>query len=179
MLNNMFKVDKTAVQSFRSNKQLLEDLHKYAVTEKISLNALINQIFEYYLSWYAVATKADMVPHSKILLTKIFEKLKTSQIIEIAEYMAEQEIKSIILILRKEFTPESFLSVIESWAKVSNFPTSHTIKSDSSHQYILHHNMNKKWSLYYERVFGKIFEQLKIKYSIQTTKNALMINLLF
>ena len=154
---------KSEIKSFRLEKKLLDDLTKNAETEKISLNSLVTQIFFNHINWYANAPKAGLVPLPKSLLIKILEKLPDEEIKKIADYMAEIEVKSIIMMIAHEHTAQSFLEVVENWAKISNFPYSHVEKSDGEHQYIIQHDMGKKWAVYYERVFEKIFEKLEIK----------------
>jgi len=141
------------------------------------LNSLANQVFSHHLNWYANAPKAGLVPLPKVLLCMILDSLPKEEIIQIADYMAEKEIKSIILILKKEHTLQSFMDVVSEWAKTANFPYSHVEKNDGKHQYIIQHDMGKKWTVYFERVFKKILEQLGIKeIQFDNTESTLVFN---
>jgi len=152
---------KTKTATFRLEEDILDDLRKTAETEKITLNSLTNQVFKQYVKWDSRAAKAGLVPLPKVLLVKIIDKLTKEEIIQIAQYMVDKEIKDIILVLRKEHNITSFLDVVESWAKTSDFPFEHEEKN-GSHKYVISHGMGKKWSLYFEEVFKRMFEQLEI-----------------
>ena len=152
---------KTETTTFRLEKDILDDLRKTAETDKITLNSLINQIFSQFVKWDSRAPKAGLVPLPKVLLVKIMDKLTNDQIIQIAKYMVDKEIKDIILVLRREHNIITFLDVVESWAKTSDFPFEHEEKNDM-HKYVISHDMGKKWSLYFGEVFKRMFEQLEI-----------------
>jgi hypothetical protein len=171
---------KTDVSSFRLEKEALAELRKIAEREKISLNTLVSQIFDQYLNWDSTAPKAGLIPQPKHLLVKILEKLTNDEITEIANYIAETQVKSLMLATRKEYTVEALMKGIEYWAKASNFPSSHVEKPEGMHQYIIQHEMGKKWSLYYKQTFAKMFEQLGVKKSkIDTTNNTLVLTLTY
>ena len=154
---------KTETSTFRLEKDILEKLRDEAKTEKISLNAYVNQIITKFVEWYAPAQKAGMVPLPKQLLIMIMEKLSDEQIIQIAENMVTKEIKDIILALKGEHDAQGFVSVIESWAKTSNFPVQHQVLGESSHKYVITHEMGKNWSLYFGVIFTRMFEELGLK----------------
>jgi hypothetical protein len=169
---------KTDVTSFRLEKETLAELHKIAERDKVSLNTLASQIFDQYLNWNSTAPQAGLIPQPKHLLIKIFEKLTNDEIIEIANHVAETQVKSLMLATRKEYTIGALMKGIEYWTKASNFPSSHVEKSGGIHQYIIQHEMGKKWSLYYKQVFGKTFEQLGVKSpKIDTTDHTLVMTI--
>ena len=115
----------TDTATFRIEKDILDNLRKTADEEKITLNSLTNKIFSQFVKWDSTAPKAGMIPLPKALLVKIMDKLSTEEIIQISEYIVTNEIKDIILVLRKEHTLHSFLDAVESWAKTSGFPFIH------------------------------------------------------
>jgi len=165
---------KTETTTFRLEKDNLDDLRKTSETQKITLNSLINQIISQFVKWDSRAPKAGLVPLPKVLLVKIMDKLTKEQINQIAQYMVDKEIKDIILILRNEHNIITFLDVVESWAKTSDFPFEHE-EENGTHKYVISHNMGKKWSLYFEQVFKLMFEQLEItKAEFDTTENTLV-----
>ena len=154
---------KTETSTFRLEKDVLEKLREEAKTEKISLNAYVNQIITKFVEWYSPAQKAGMVPLPKQLLIMIMDKLSDEQIIQIAENMVTKEIRDIILVLKGENNISGFLSVIESWAKTSNFPITHQELGGNTHKYVISHEMGKNWSLYFGVIFTRMFEDLGIK----------------
>ena len=139
-----------------------DNLRKTAEEEKITLNSLTNQIFNQFVKWDSSASKAGMIPLPKVLLVKIMDKLSKEDIIKLAEYMVTNEIKDIILVLRTEHSINSFLDVVEAWAKTSGFPYIHEDLGGSTHKYVITHDMGKNWSLYFGIIFTRILEELKV-----------------
>jgi len=169
---------KTEIASFRLESDMLGALHKIAESEKISLNALSSKIFDQYLNWNYTATKAGFIPLPKTMLIKIFDKLDDGEITDISDYVADEQMKSLMLATRKAYTIEDFMKGVEYWAKISNFHSSHVEKSDKIHQYIIQHDMGKKWSFYYKQLFEKVFAQLEIKEPfVDTTDSTLVLTL--
>lgn len=168
---------KTETSTFRIEKDILEKLRVDADEDKISLNALVNQVLSQHVEWDAPAKKSGFVPLPKILLMKIMDNLTEEQIIQVSEYMVKNEIKDIILILRKEHNVNSFLDSIESWAKTSDFPFSHEDKGSGTHSYVVTHDMGKNWSLYFGIIFTRILEELGVTHvNFEITNNSLNFN---
>lgn len=169
---------KTEVTSFRLESNALTEMRKIAENEKVSLNTLVSQIFDQYTNWSHSATKAGFVPLPKTVLIKILDNLDDDEIIDVANYVANEQIKSLLLVVRKAYTTEDFVKGLEYWTKASNFHFSHVEKLNNTHQYIMQHDMGKKWSFYYKHVFEKIFVQLGAKKpDIDTTDSTVVITL--
>lgn len=157
---------------------MLDEMRKISESEKVSLNTLVSQVFDQYLNWNYTATKASFMPLPKMMLVKIFNKMSDEDIIEISDYVAETQIKSLLMVTRKEYSLDAFIKGVEYWAKTSNLPSSHVEKSEGVHQYIIQHDMGKKWSFYFSHLFGKIFDRLGVKkLDIDTTDSTLIITL--
>ena len=171
---------KTDTATFRIDKEILDKLHENAKLDKITLNALINQILTQFVDWHAPAKKAGMVPLPKVLLVKIMDKLSKEEILQISEYMVTKEIKDIILVLKKEHSLSAFLEVIESWAKASDFTFSHEELGGNTHSYVIGHGMGKNWSLYFGYLFTRMFEELGIPHvNFEITDKNLIFNFTF
>jgi len=159
--------------SFEVEKNILDELRKDAESKQIPLKTLIGIVCSDYIRWYANAPKAGMIPLPKELLVKIMDSVTDEEIFQIAKYIGNKIAKDIIITLRKEHTVKSFMDVLESWAKMSNFPFSHQSDYDT-HSYVIHHGMGKKWAQYFGETFRIILEQLglkKVKFDV--TNNAL------
>jgi hypothetical protein len=163
--------------TLRVNKQVLDRIRKEADNKEISLNTLANQIFTHHVDWNNDAPKAGMVSFPKPLLTKIIDKYSEREVSELAEYMAKNHVKNIILMMRKENSAEAFLDVIESWVRASGFPFMHEREKDSgAHSFVIQHDLNKKWSLYLAELFKFMFAELgtQDRGSFEVTDSMLM-----
>ena len=169
---------KTEVTSFRLESNALAEMRKIAENEKVSLNTLVSQIFDQYINWSHSATKAGFVPFPKTMLIKIFDKLNDEQIIDVANYVVDEQMKSLMLVVRKAYTVEDFVKGLGYWAKTSNFHFRYVEKSEKTHQYIMQHDMGKKWSLFYKRIFEQTLIQLGAKKpDIDTTDSTVVMTM--
>ena len=96
---------RSEVTSFRLDSRYLGEIKSEVKTKAVSLNAFVNQIFSEHVDWHANASKAGMVCFPKTLLVKIMDNLPEEEIILIAENMAHNEMKEIILMMRKRPDP--------------------------------------------------------------------------
>ncbi|MDX1596092.1 MAG: hypothetical protein R3327_04050, partial [Nitrosopumilaceae archaeon] len=90
--------------------------------------------------------------------------------------IAERDVPDIILLMRSKYTPDSFVDIIETWAKMSNLPFSHKT-SDHTHEIVLQHNMGPKWSLYLSELYKNVFDTFEIQSKIQKTNNTVTISM--
>ena len=110
----------------------------------------------------ATAGKARLISFPKALLVKVLDKFTEEEITEIAKIIAQTEMADITYIMRRKFDLESFLEVVESWVRASGFPYHHNVK-DGEHSFVIQHDMSKKWSLYFAKLFEHTFESLTNK----------------
>ena len=162
--------------TFRLDAENLEALEKIAKNEGISVNSLTNIIMEYYLKWHVFSGKSGLVSFPKRLLQEMLEVISEKKVSQMAQLIAESEVPDIILLMRTEYSPNSFIDIIETWAKISNFPFSHKIK-DNTHDIILQHNMGSKWSLYLAELFKDVFDKFEIPSKIFKTNNTVTISM--
>ena len=163
--------------TLRFDNGILNQLRNESNQKRISLNTLASQIFQSHVEYDTYASKAGMISFPKSLLIKLMDGLGEQEVEELSRYIAKNEIKDMTLLLRKEFTLSSFLDTIESWLRVSGFPyrRDEDNSTDNSIQtFVIQHDMSKRWSMYFERLFRYVFEDLKLrKYSFDNTDNSI------
>ncbi len=165
---------KSEVASFRLDRRCLNEIRNEVKTKAVSLNSYVNQIFSEHVDWYANASKVGMVSFPKTLLVKIMDKLSDDEIIMIADNMASYEMRDIIIMLRKRPKPSSFLTLIESWMKASAFHYRHD-NEDTLHEFLIRHDMGRKWSLFLGWLFRFAFDKLGVsKSSFEITESTLV-----
>ena len=105
------------------------------------------------------------------------DRLNEQEVQDLSQYIATNETKDMTLLLRKEYSLSSFLDTIESWLRVSGFPyrrDSDYNRDNQMQTFVIQHDMGKRWSLYFERLFKYVFEDLNLKkYTIDKTDNSL------
>jgi hypothetical protein len=165
--------------TFRFDNGILNQLRDESDQKRISLNTLANQIFQSHVEYDTYASKAGMISFPKALLIRLIEALGEQEVEDLSKYIAKNDIKDMTLLLKKEYTLSSFLDTIESWLRVSGF----TYRRDqdradnNNHRtqtFVIQHDMGKRWSSYFERLFRYVFEDLNLrKYSFDNTDNSI------
>lgn len=159
--------------SFRLDIRVLEQLRNESSHKEVSLNTLASQIFRQHTEWDNNAAKAGLIPFPKSLVTWVFEQLDEDKVRSAARYIAETQIRDIILLLRKQYEFATFIDVIVSWFRVSHFPYTHTIK-DTTHTFVIQHDMGKKYSIYFSELLNCVCEDLASRPEIQMTANSIV-----
>jgi len=163
--------------TLRFNADMLDELRKESDHRRISLNTLATQIFRTHTEYGSMSAKAGMVSFHKSLLIRIMERLSEDEILKLSEYIARNEMKDTILLMKKRYTPEAFINFIESWARVSGFEYRHDISGDT-HSFVIQHDMGNRWSVYIANVFRYVFEDMASKWAdFRSTDNTVTFNI--
>ena len=148
--------------TFRLDNTILNKLHREAEQKDISVNTLVSHIIRRHIDWHSNAAKAGFVTVRRGLLSKLINRLSEKEISLIAEYIAKNETKDFVLLLRNEYNIESALDVIETWIKISGYPYRHEV-NHNRHSYVIQHDMGKNWSLYMAELYRFLFEEFGLK----------------
>src|SRR3712207_3698795 len=105
--------------TLRFDGQTLESLRKEAQQKRISLNTLASQIFKTHVEFSGAAAKAGMVSFPKNLLVRIMNRLSEDEVKQLSEEIAKNEMKDMLLMIKRSYTAEAFVDLIESWIRVS------------------------------------------------------------
>ncbi len=162
--------------TLRFDGELLKQIKNEADQKRISLNTLASQIFKTYAEFSGAAAKAGMVSFPKNLLIRLMNRLSEDEVRLLSQEIAKNEMKDTLLMMKRNYSAESFVDFIESWIRASGFPFSHD-QSGNMHNFIIQHDMGRRWSLYLEELFKFVFYDLGAKWTdFQTTDNTIMFN---
>lgn len=145
--------------TFRVPSGSLHQLREESKKKRVSLNTLVNQIFQEHLDWHAYAAQAKLHPVPRSSLSKIIDKLTEEQLSEVAVTMAKTDFVDVGLLLRGEFTISSFLNIVENWSRISAFPYKHEVENDV-HNFIIQHDMGRKYSFLLKEIYRYIVEEM-------------------
>ena len=169
-------LQKSGSVTLRFDGGMLEDLRNESEHKRISLNTLATQIFRIHSEYTSMAAKAGMVSFHKSLLIRMMDRLPEDEILKLSEYIAKNEMKDTVLLMKKKYTPEAFIDFIESWARVSGFEYLHDV-SDNTHSFVIQHDMGRRWSTYIANVYKHVFSEMGAKWSdFQSTDNTVTFN---
>jgi hypothetical protein len=147
--------------TLRLDKEMLDDLRKESEQKTVSINTLTNQIIKSYIKWYAPARRAGIMFVPKCLLIAIIDNLAEYQMERLAEQFRKSGYEETLLMMSKEYSLPVILDLFDSWLNVSNMQFDRE-SSEGSLTYIINHGVGRKWSLFLEKVFWYIVEDLGI-----------------
>ena len=148
--------------TFRLDSTILGKLHYEAEQKEITVNTLVSHIIRRHIDWHSNAAKAGFVIVRRGLLSNLINRLPEKEISSIAEYIAKNETKDFVLLIRNEYDIESALDVIETWIKISGYPYRHEVDY-TRHLYVIQHDMGKNWSVYLAELYRFLFEEFGLK----------------
>ena len=162
--------------TLRFDADMLDELRRESDHKRVSLNTLATQIFRTHADYGSMSAKAGMVSFHKSLLIRLMERLSEDEIVKLSDYIAKNEMKDTILLMKKRYDVTAFVDFIESWARVSGFEYRHDI-SDSTHSFVIQHDMGKRWSIYIANIFKNAFTDIGAKWAdFETTDNTVRFN---
>ena len=168
---------KTTPITFRLSENLVEGLKLEAENFHLSLNTLVKQILEKYMTWERHSNKMGLIPLTRPFLEDIINSLPDKRIMQIAGNASKEALKELVLIARGDCTLNSFISVFNEWLTVSRMIHRYEFNSNT-HHYVISHNLGEKWSLYIKELLKAICEDMsQIEPSIQTRKDSISISL--
>jgi hypothetical protein len=150
--------------SFRLNRNIVANLRREAEQKQISLNTLVNQIFDFYVN-FASSASADLMPAPKVALADLVEGYDEDQLKAHAERVYKKVGLDIVYQLRARYDFESVLNVWEYRLRASGVTYKHIIDENNKnrHTFIIQYNMGKKWSLVVAETMKRYFEPVSAK----------------
>ena len=165
--------------TLRFRNDILDKLKHEAAQKRVSLNTLATQVFTTHAEYDAFASTSGMVSIPKSLLITMMNRLEEEEVKKLSEHIARNEMKDLTLLLRGEHSLSSFLQTIESWLRASGFQYSyHITDHDRNHRLVIQHEMGRRWSLYFERLFRYVFAELSLasETEFEVTDNVIALN---
>jgi hypothetical protein len=111
--------------TFRLGQDTLGNLREEAEQKRTSLNTLVSQVLQSHTEYHTLAARAGLISVSKSLLITIMESMDPQEVTRLSQYIAKNELKDTILLMKRSYNKESIVDFIESWARASGFPYRH------------------------------------------------------
>jgi hypothetical protein len=166
--------------TLRFRNEILNRLKHEAEQKRININTLSAQVIADHVEYGSYASTSGMISFPKSLLIMMMDRLSEDEVEKLSEHIAKNEFKDLTLLLKGEYSLSSFLKTIESWLRISNFQYSYYITDNGGgHRFVIQHDMGKRWSLYFEKLFSHVFSTFplagKLKFEITDNIVAFMI----
>ncbi|MFQ5970316.1 MAG: hypothetical protein ACE5J2_07480 [Nitrososphaerales archaeon] len=151
---------RTYPMTFRLPETMVSDLKSEADHEKVSLNTLVNQVFDKHVAWDRYSSKLGLIPMTRAFIKETIEYLPDQKIKEIANNAGKEALKELVLIASGIFTLNSFVSVFNEWLRASLMTHRYEHDASGHHHYFIHHDLGDKWSLYLSELLRAISRDL-------------------
>lgn len=165
---------KTRSMSFRLSEETVDLIETEASIKNINTNALLSQICDHYFGYEGKTGKAGLVAFPRPLLTRLMEGQPEKQVIAMAEHISRDVMTDIMSVLETDYTVDSFLHLVQSWAHASSIPFRRDIKGNLN-TVVIQPELGRNWSLYLGYLFKNVIEELTQKrVAINVTDKSVM-----
>ena len=173
--NSSLNHQKTRSMSFRIPEDVAEALETNAQINNTSPSTLLTQMLKHQMGYDGNVGKAGLIAFPRSLIIHLINGYSEEQVIAMAEIISKDATTDMMSILQTEYSIESFLQTIESWARVSCIPFTRETKGNLN-TFVIQHNMTRNWSLYLGHLYKNIIQELtQKKVSVDTTNNSVRI----
>lgn len=149
----------------RFDRNLYHLLQKDAVRNSGSLNHLINTIVKRYVSWEKYAEEFGFIPLTKETVRHLFKNLDDQSVHMIASHIGRTVPKESILLMFNKIDFSSIISFLV--ITLSRYGMVQHEINDGTHDIILHHNVNRKFSDFLANVVKAMAKDLHLKLTLQ------------
>lgn len=163
----------TETATFRFDSKILSSLKQEATIRDTTLNSIVNKIITEYLDWHSEIKNTNHIHLWKLLPKRLLEKYSDEEIKLIANEVSAAEIKDTVIGLHEKFNIITYLQVLQSWLKASNFVYTHNVDG-TKHKFIIQFNMSKKWSLFMSECIKYVCNELDVKCSVNISDKILI-----
>jgi hypothetical protein len=165
---------KTRSMSFRLPEEIADLLETEASVKNINTSTLLVQICSHHFGYEGNTGKAGLVAFPKPLLARLMEGQPEKQVIALAEHISRDVMTDIMSVLETEYTVDSFLHLVQSWAHSSRIPFRREIKGQLN-TVVIQPELGRNWSLYLGHLFKNVIEEMTQKrVAINVTDKSVM-----
>jgi hypothetical protein len=165
--------EKNKTVTFRIDTQVLDKIKSHAAFEKITLNALVNQLLAHAVDWDIVAAKSGWIPIPKALLMAWFDNLDDKTILDIAEENGRKVSRDMLFSMRGKYEAWEWVSILRGRAKAAGFSFTQVDDRDEV-KFIMKHDMGLKWSKHFKTFYEAAFKELGCNIKFDFTENTLV-----
>jgi hypothetical protein len=175
-MNDESASEKNKTVTFRIDKEVLDKIKSHATFERITLNALVNQLLAHAVDWDIVASKSGWVPVPKALLMSWFDKLDDKEILGIAEEKGKHVSRDMLFAMKGKYDVWEWISVLRGRAKAAGFSFTQ-IEDKNEVKFIMRHDMGIKWSKHFKTFYEAAFKELGCNVKFDLTENTIIYRL--
>jgi hypothetical protein len=162
--------------SFRLDPSIIEKLNKAAKEDRITLNALVDQVFDSYVIWDRTAAKSGWILIKKETARSFFDTLNEKKIARLGVRAAKIVMRDTLLSISGKINLETWLLVTKHRSVRSGFAYQESWENNGI-RIVITHGMGTKWSLFHKWYYLQMLKDLGRKADVEYTANTLAINI--
>lgn len=167
------KTEGSKTITFRIDSSVLDKLKNHSKFEKITLNALVNQLLAQAIDWDVKAAKSGWVPIEKSILEETLHNLNEKTVIDIAKMAGKIIAKDMAFSMVGNFGVNEWISILKLRAKAAGFGFSE-VNDGEFMKFIMRHGMGSKCSLHWKTFYEYCFKELGCPVSFDVTENTVV-----
>jgi hypothetical protein len=145
-------------RTIRFDKDLDDALQAMARNERMSVNAIVNDLVRRYVGWDRYSDRVS-VEVSPSLLVEVLSRFSLDEAKEMGRRMANDLVRTAIDEILVDFTFENVVEFFRRFAKYTRrFDFEDTVEG-RTHVMLVRHSLGLKWSAYYAGMFQQILEK--------------------
>ena len=165
---------KTRGMSFRLSEDIAESLETESSVKNVNISTMLNQICRHHFGFEGNMGKAGLVAFPRPLLTRLMDGYSEEKVIAMAEHISQDVTTDMMSVLENEYSVDSFLDFVKSWAHSSKIPFRREVKGKLT-TVVIQPELGRNWSLYLGHLFKNVIEELTRKrVAISVTGNSVM-----
>lgn len=168
--------EKNKTVTFRIDKTVIDKIKSHAAFERITLNALVNQLLAHAVDWDIVAAKSGWIPVPKDLLMAWFDRLDEKTIMGVAEEKGRIVSRDLLFAMKGKYDLWEWISVLRGRAKAAGFSFTE-VHDKNDIKFILRHDMGLKWSKHFKSFYQAAFRELDCDVKFDMTENTIIYKL--
>jgi predicted DNA-binding ribbon-helix-helix protein len=170
--------EKTVSRSFRMNENSFLALEEEAKKHNISLNTLVNQIFDSYANFDRYLMKLGMLKISKVSYMKILNAAPDNEIIEAAKEVAQNSARVNILARYGTMSLTGALNYLKNLGEYGYyFEYNEVLSQEGKRAVTLIHSLGPKFSVHLEAYVKALFAQVDMVPKMKSTENSVTFEL--
>jgi len=163
------KKNGTVHLSCRIEKDVFDILSKDADEKGISLNSLVNSMAKKFVIWDIHSSDIHLVPLTKEVLEKIFDKLDDQTLQQIAKKIGGFVAKELVFLSLDEMNFNNLIQAV--LLSASRFGTVKHKIVDSKHIICIHHGISINFSKFLSYTHMALANELSLKLKITNTNS--------
>lgn len=169
---------KTVTRSFRISEAAFDALEEDAIRHNVSLNTLVDQIFEAHASYERFIEKLGMMRMAKSTFHRLLETASAEGVAQAAMVHAKDQGRAAAISKYGELNLTNILDGLSLMCKYGGWAEYHETESGRGKRVItLMHNLGLNGSIYLENFVKFIFQEIALAPKITTTEHSVVIDI--